>query len=82
MRVPSEQTKLMIDERTVCGQMPLLSQPSLRCLRTRLTFWPIFADEPAMPRTFAYLRVSTASQSTASQPQEIETAGFASWHGA
>ena len=30
-----------------------------------------------MPRTFAYLRVSTASQSTASQPQEIEAAGFA-----
>jgi putative DNA-invertase from lambdoid prophage Rac len=29
-----------------------------------------------MPRTFAYLRVSTAGQSTGSQLQEIEAAGF------
>ena len=70
MRVPSKQIELMIDETTVCGQMLLFLQPSLRCLRTRLTFRPIFADEPAMPCTFAYLRVSTASQSSACWARE------------
>ena len=29
-----------------------------------------------MPRTFAYLRVSTAGQTTDNQPHEIEAAGF------
>ena len=34
-------------------------------------------DFPPMPRTFAYVRVSTACQTTENQIQEIEAAGFA-----
>lgn len=33
--------------------------------------------QPPMPRTFAYLRVSTAEQTTENQMREIEGAGFA-----
>jgi putative DNA-invertase from lambdoid prophage Rac len=33
-------------------------------------------EMPPMPRTFAYVRVSTVGQTTENQIQEIEAAGF------
>ncbi len=36
----------------------------------------VFEQESAMPRTFAYVRVSTTGQTTENQVREIEAAGF------
>lgn len=49
----------------------------LTSFRTGLIFRTVYSDEVGpMPRTFAYVRVSTTGQTTENQIWEIEAAGF------